>query len=135
MAKFKAWLQRAMAGRYGADSLYYFLLILYFALFVLNLFVGSAILVLLMYALPVVIIFRMLSRNVEKRRAENEKFLALRDRVTKSFRLARNRVRERKTHVYKKCPSCKAMLRFTRKPGKHTATCPRCHQPFEFEVR
>ena len=40
----------------------------------------------------------------------------------------------RKTHVFKKCPGCKAVLRLPRKKGKHTVNCPHCHKNFTVHV-
>ena len=78
--------------------------------------------------LPMILIFvifyRIFSRNIQKRRQENEKFCGF-------FKLIRNRFRDRKTHVYRKCPKCKAVLRLPKAKGKHTVVCPRCKNRFE----
>ena len=74
--------------------------------------------------LIVTMLCRMFSRNIAKRRRENEKFCGF-------FKLWKNKFRDRKTHVYRKCPSCKAVLRLPKAKGKHTVVCPRCKNRFE----
>ncbi len=124
-----------MYGRYGTDTLNKVYLGIYVAVVliysVVSLFITdpkiSAILtacyLLLTLLLIVLIFFRMFSRNVAKRRRENETFCGF-------FRLLRNRFRDRKTHVYRKCPKCRAVLRLPKAKGKHTVVCPRCKERF-----
>ena len=68
-------LQRFMYGRYGNDQLNLFLMGLYLALYLVYLFVRADLLYLVSFALLAVTLFRMLSRNVERRRRENIWFL------------------------------------------------------------
>ncbi|MBO5270165.1 MAG: hypothetical protein J6B77_05225, partial [Clostridia bacterium] len=72
--------------------------------------------------------FRVFSKNVVKRRREVERFYGF-------FRNKRNRFRDRKTHVYKKCPHCKAMLRLPKRKGQHTVCCPACRERFSLKIR
>ena len=71
-----------------------------------------------------------MSRNIPKRRAENARFVGF-------FKLRRNKWKDRKTHVYRKCPTCHAILRLPKikgkekGKGKHTVCCPRCANKFE----
>ena len=131
MGKFKTKLQRFFYGRYGNDTLGRVLLWVYIGLLllytVLSLFDPSAFLyviyLLLSTALVIYMFFRMLSRNIPARRRENEKFCGF-------FKLLRNRFRDRKTHVYRKCPKCHAVLRLPKSRGKHTVVCPRCKERF-----
>ena len=127
-----------MYGRYGTDTLnkvylwVYVVLVLVYAVVSLLLSGASDLvntIVWLSYtvlssALIVLIFFRMFSRNVVKRRRENKRFCGF-------FKLIRNRFRDRKTHVYRKCPSCRAVLRLPRAKGKHTVVCPRCRTRFQ----
>lgn len=122
-----------MYGRYGSDTLNKVLLAVYAAevvvFTVLSLFVNPTPLwmSLAYFALSMILIFviffRMFSRNIQKRRRENDKFCGF-------FKLRRNKFRDRKTHVYKKCPHCKAVLRLPKAKGKHTVICPRCKNRF-----
>lgn len=127
-------LYRFMQGRYGQDSLNNFLLAIYFILFLISLFVYNIVLSLLETVLIIWMFFRMLSRNIYKRRSENEKFLRMIKKPKNFFALTKSRIRDRKTHVYKTCPACKSTLRLPRNKGKHTAVCPRCARRFDVKI-
>lgn len=141
MDKLKAKLYRFMYGRYGTDTLskvmlwvYAAVLIIYSVLRVVFMFtlrdntvvptVISICYVVISVGLVFWMFFRMFSKNIAKRRRENEIFCGF-------FKLRRNMIRDRKTHVYRKCPKCKAVLRLPRAKGKHTVVCPRCKDRFE----
>ena len=121
-----------MYGRYGNDTLGKALLWAYIALvlvsMIVSVFVSSVtfnlISLLIGFVLVFFIFYRMMSRNIAARRKENEKF-------TGFFKLMRNRFKDRKTHVYRKCTSCHAVLRLPKAKGKHTVVCPRCKNRFE----
>lgn len=134
MNRFRYRLQRFMTGRYGLDELYYFLLILYTFFVVLNVFIRSAEIYIAAWVLLIYSLFRVLSRNISARQKENAKFLVLKSKSAKFFRSLQGRIKD-KEHVYKKCPHCKATLRFPRKKGKHDAVCPRCKGKMKVNVR
>lgn len=134
MANFKEKLIRFMYGRYGADQLYYGLFALYFVLAIINAFLHWPIFAILMTADLIWMVFRMMSRNHAARRRENEAFLKIWRPIKDFFKLTRNRIRECRTHVYHRCPHCKAVLRLPRRSGQHTVRCPRCHDSFEMKV-
>ena len=123
-----------MAGRYGIDRLYYFLLAICFILIVINIFVSSLVISLIESALFIYAIYRVLSRNVYKRQQENEKFVKIIDKSKKHYNLQKCKARDRKTHVYKKCPSCKNNLRLPRQNGEHTVVCPCCKHRFDVKI-
>ena len=127
-------LARYMAGRYGIDRLYYFLLAICFILIVINLFVNSYIISLLESALFVYALYRVMSRNIYKRQQENEKFVKFADQPKKFINLQKCKNRDRKTHVYRKCPSCKNNLRLPKEKGKHTVVCPCCKHRFDVRI-
>ena len=127
-------LVRFMAGRYGADSFYYFLLGVYFVLLVINLFVGSYIIYLLELAALIYAVFRAMSRNIYKRQRENQWFLRVSEKPRGYFKLLSNKWRDRRTHVYKRCPSCKNNLRLPKVSGKHTVVCPCCKHRFDVKI-
>ncbi len=124
-----------MYGRYGADNLYNFMMVLYLILIVLNIFLRSFILSLLELALIFLVFYRFFSRNIYKRSAENRKYLNIKSKIKGFFSLSKSKARDRKTHIYKKCPSCNSVLRLPRKKGKHTVKCPKCSNRFEVKVR
>ena len=123
-----------MMGRYGTDELYYFLLGICFVLIIANLFIGSYIVSAIESLVFFYSLFRFLSRDVYKRRAENKKFLKLFDKPKDFFNLQKCKKRDRKTHIYKKCPACKNNLRLPREKGKHTVVCPCCKNRFDVKI-
>ena len=123
-----------MIGRNGGDALSRALLILYLALFVVNLFAHSWVLTLIEYAIAVYALFRMLSRNLPARRRENAWYLKYENGVKDFFKLQKSKWRDRKTHAYRRCPQCKSMLRLPRQQGKHTVRCPQCQHRFETKI-
>ncbi|MBE6686393.1 MAG: hypothetical protein E7591_04085 [Ruminococcaceae bacterium] len=131
--KFKEKLIRFMYGRNGMDKMTLILLWTGVILSVVNVFIRSIILTLLNYFLIGYCIFRMMSKNVWKRRNENERFMRFFNRIGGFFKLQKNKLRDRKTHVYRQCPSCHANLRLPKAKGVHTVKCPRCS--FRFEVK
>ncbi len=134
MNNLKDKLVRFMAGRYGVDQLYNALIIVCFVLAVINAFIGSTIIYTLMTLFLFWSFFRPLSRNIYKRRAENEKYLKLIKPIKSKISLTIRRIKEIKTHRFRKCPKCKKVLRLPRKKGKHTVVCPCCHNEFEVRV-
>ena len=77
--------------------------------------------------------FRMFSRNINARRRENKVI----NNLVVFFRNKHSIRRQRKldyNHVYKKCPSCHAVLRLPRRKGKHTTVCPKCNKKFRVYV-
>lgn len=127
-----------MYGRYGIDKLYYFYFAIYFILVFIGMLTDSAI----VYAITniastlllIYMFFRVFSRNISKRYAEGQKFERVWNKVTSFFKLQRNRLRDRKTHVYRRCKHCKAVLRLPKRKGKHSTTCPRCGRIFNVNI-
>ena len=123
-------IQRFMYGRYGNDQLNVFLISLYLLLYVAFLFTGFKPLYWLTTLLLLAALFRLLSRNVIRRREENGRFLRLVDPVMRWFRLQRTIHRD-KEHRYFKCPNCGQQLRVPRGKGKITVTCRGCGASFQ----
>ena len=122
---------RFMAGRNGPDQLCRFLSFLALALIVANLFAHTVVLWALGLAVLILAYFRMFSRNLARRRAENGKYMQLRYKVTHAFTDWRDRFRQRKDYAFFRCPSCRAMLRVPRGKGKIRVTCRKCGTAFE----
>lgn len=131
---FKERVAAFMAGRYGVDRLYYFLLAICSILIVINLFANSFIISLIETVLFIYAIFRVMSKNVYKRQLENEKFMKLLEKPKSFINLQKCKKRDKKTHVYKKCPSCKNNLRLPREKGEHTVVCPCCKNRFNVKI-
>ncbi|HBF36411.1 MAG TPA: hypothetical protein DDW50_03735 [Firmicutes bacterium] len=134
MGNFKEKVARFMAGRYGIDQLYYALIGIYFVLIVANALFHSAVINILMWAVLVWVIFRTFSRNVYKRRLENEKFMKIWNPMKAKVFLTIRRIKEIRTHRFRKCPHCKVILRLPHRTGKHTVECPCCHHDFKVRI-
>ncbi len=140
-----------MRGRYGLDSLSFFLLILSFVVSLIMTFIFRLDMYawprLFVYALIGIVLWRSLSRNVESRRRENEFF----QKLTKPFRKGSQQSnpngydngmyqttfkettpsRDTKNYKYLKCPECSAQLRVPKGKGKINVTCPKCRAKFK----
>lgn len=123
-------IQRFMYGRYGTDPLNLFLLVLYVLTYFLFAVTRFAPLYWVSLVLIFVCLFRLLSRNIPRRRAENAKFLQLTTPAVRWFRLRRTIHRD-KEHRYFKCPNCGQQLRVPRGKGRITVTCRGCGATFQ----
>ncbi len=123
-------LTQFMAGRYGGDQLNMFLIVIYVVLCLVGLFVRWGILELAALVLVIVCLFRSLSRNIDKRRAENTKFLQLTRPIVRRFSIFRARMADR-DHRYFKCPNCGQQMRVPRGKGRITVHCRSCGATFE----
>lgn len=136
--KFKERIYRFMYGRYGADSLSRFMLVLY----IINSFLGiiiqnkvvDIIIWLFSFILLILMFFRMFSKNIYKRQYENGKYIRIKNKILEYFRYVSNKWKFRKTHVYRKCPSCKSRLKLPKKNGKHEVKCPKCSNNFSVKI-
>lgn len=134
MSNFKEKLSHFMEGRYGQDQLYYATLTISFALLILNIFFHSVIIGTLIWIMLFYMTFRAFSRNFYKRQRENQRFLKVWNPIKAKCSLTLRRLREIKTHRFRKCRHCKAVLRLPRRRGKHTVRCPRCNNEFDVRV-
>ena len=132
---FRERLFRFFSGRNGSDALGRTALIASLVIDIVSLFLHSLILYFVAMVLLGYSFFRMFSRNVYKRQIENQRFCRLWRPFKNFFVLQRNKHRDRKTHVYKKCKHCKKVLRLPRVKGEHTVKCPCCQQRFSMKVR
>ena len=74
--------------------------------------------------------FRIFSRNVYKRRQENQKYLRMTSGVRGYFRGLRERWSQRKDYKFYRCPSCHTLLRVPRGKGKIKLVCRKCGTSF-----
>lgn len=79
----------------------------------------------LLFALMVLIFFRMFSKNLYKRQAENQKWLNWRWSLKSRSASARARHMD-KDHKYFTCKTCKAICRVPVGKGNIVITCPKC---------
>lgn len=134
MRNWKYKLASFMYGRYGTDALYYGLFALWLVLHVAFVITGEWVFSLFGWAVLLFMVYRVFSRNLTRRRKENEAFLKLWLPVKEFFRLQFRRIRDFRTSVYRKCPGCRAVLRLPRRRGKHTTSCPRCARRFDVHI-
>ncbi len=156
---FGGWLNQFMMGRNGLDNLgramiWLYIILCFVRMFfaVLRLRVLTGLSGLMLNIIFILLLFRLLSKNLYKRQAENQKWLVLsaqwRDRwrdagIGRSVRRAADavtkfisarvsqvkrfimRVKDRE-HKYFTCESCGAVCRVPKGKGKIMITCPRC---------
>lgn len=123
-------LTRFMSGRYGMDQLNHTMMALYILLWIVYLFSGWLVLQVLSLALLIATLFRMMSRRLDLRRAENTKFLQLTRPLTRKVKNTTVRMRDRE-HRYFKCPGCGQRMRVPRGKGRITVRCRSCGTTFE----
>jgi len=128
-------LYKFLYGRYGVDELYKLGIIIYFILVLINIFYKSSIISLLETILFVAIMYRAFSKNIYKRKKENERYLKIKNRIINKFKNLKRRWNDRYTHMYKKCPKCKQTLRLPLKKGTHTVKCPKCENRFSVKCK
>ena len=125
-----SWLQKIMYGRYGMDQLGLALGGGYVLLYILSILFRSRVLWWAALILLAVELFRMLSRQVGKRREENERFLRAVGPLIRKITLFRCRMKD-KDHAYFRCPGCGQQLRAPKGKGKISVTCRSCGAVFE----
>ncbi len=132
---------RFMYGRYGVDELGKQMLIssLFISLLgmILNLFklkIAPFICSLLSFIIIGIIIFRALSKNINRRVMENHKYLAKTEKLRNRIKFEKTRCADRKNYRYIKCPNCKNYSRVPRGKGKIKITCRVCKKQFDKKV-
>ena len=121
-----------MQGRYGRDELSGALSITALVFLILafirplRFFVYIAIIILIFS------LYRSFSRNHAARIKELNTYLKIKNTVVSKFKLVKGMWRDRNTHIYVKCPSCKQYIRLKKPPkGKNIRiTCPKCQNSF-----
>lgn len=121
---------RFMQGRYGADALSKFLMIIAMALIILSIFVRNSILTPLSLIIIFYGYFRIFSRNIPKRYAENQLYLKYRTLVLAKFHGLKTEMKQRKTHHIYRCPKCHQKLRVPKGRGKIAIRCSKCNTEF-----
>ena len=125
---------RFMAGRNGNDQLNRFLLLAAVVLLLLASILRRSVLGNLLSLLVPVLLgltyFRMLSRDLYRRRSENERYLRELEKLRAKLRIQRERWNQRKDYKFFTCPSCKSVMRVPRGRGKIRIVCHRCGNTF-----
>lgn len=129
MGNFRYKMAQFMIGRNGFDNFCQGLIKFSLLLIIADLFIPGRILSSLVLIIFIYVYFRAFSRNIERRRAENQWFITY-----ISFPLRSYLTRDRKNYKYFKCPGCGQVLRAPKGRGRIRITCSRCHNVFEKKV-
>lgn len=125
---------RFMQGRYGIDQLSKFLLITGLAVVLLRRFSEKPAVSMLLYifgwGVVIYCYFRIFSRNVQKRYAENQAYLMKTYKIRNWFQNQKNIWQQRKVYHIYTCPSCKQKIRIPKGKGKIEVRCPKCGTTF-----
>ncbi len=122
-------LNNFMQGRYGQDQLSRFMLMVSLVFLILGFFVRIPGLSLLVLVLLGIVYYRMLSRNISARYAENQKYLALKGRFLGFFKKG-GQSQSDGTNMIFRCPKCSQKIRIPRGKGMVEITCPKCRTKF-----
>ncbi len=150
--KFKEKLYRFMYGRYGMDSLYNFCNITIIVLLLVSLVLSFIIkneLTLAIVNFSILLIeifliswstFRSFSKNISRRRRENEIFLKAKSGIKRFFTLntqskTKSNNADTFQYIFRDCNKCGATLRLPRKAGRHSVKCPRCSHKFYVKAK
>lgn len=125
------------SGRNGIDKLTYALLLLYcliaaVKLFFRGYFYAWSIISVLQYLFLAYILFRVLSRNRQKRYEENFKFEQFLKAWKPYFEHTKLRLSQFKTHRFRTCKHCGEFLRLKKGRGKRVVSCPKCGKELTF---
>ena len=123
-------LKEFMYGRYGTDQLSLALTVSGFVFYTVYVFSRFRLLYLFSLIVYGIAIYRTLSKNITKRRIENQKFMNLWYKLKNKWVGIRADFEERKTYKHFKCPSCGQKIRIPRGRGKVEIRCPKCSNKF-----
>ena len=112
------WLTKLMYGRYGTDRLGLFMLIVVLLLDIIFTFTGWDVLYILAFVLAAICVWRIFSRNISRRYAENQKFMQLTDPIVRAISSKISGLKDLRTHRHLRCPSCGQKIRVPKGRGK-----------------
>ena len=122
-------LQRFMWGRYGNDNFNQFLMAMAMVLLIISMFLRGP-----FYLLAVMVMiyayYRMFSRQIAKRSAENQWFLRKTMKIRGAFQRKKREFAQRKQYHIYRCPGCKQKIRVPRGRGRIAITCRKCGNEF-----
>lgn len=120
-----------MRGRYGADELGNVAVGISVVLLLINLIAHTRVLSVIALVLALYACWRMSSKGIAQRRAENRAFLKLIGPAARLLKNPKGTIDERRSYRHLTCPSCGQQMRVPRGKGKMRVTCPKCHQKFD----
>ena len=119
-----------MQGRYGADQMGQMLSAVSMVFLIISLFSRNQAWFLLAVIGIVYNYFRMFSKNISKRYAENQKYLTMTAGLRRKLASWKSQLAQRKIYHIYRCPGCKQKIRVPRGRGKIEIRCPKCNTRF-----
>ncbi len=119
-----------MQGRYGADQMGQMLSAVSMVFLIISLFSRNQAWFLLAVIGIVYNYFRMFSKNISKRYAENQKYLTMTAGIRRKLASWKAQLAQRKIYHIYRCPGCKQKIRVPRGRGKIEIRCPKCNTRF-----
>lgn len=119
-----------MQGRYGADQMGQMLSAVSMVFLIISLFSRNQAWFLLAVIGIVYNYFRMFSKNISKRYAENQKYLTMTAGIRRKLASWKSQLAQRKIYHIYRCPGCKQKIRVPRGRGKIEIRCPKCNNKF-----
>ena len=119
-----------MRGRYGADQMGQMLSAVSMVFLIISLFSRNQAWFLLAVIGIVYNYFRMFSKNISKRYAENQKYLKMTAGIRRKLASWKSQLAQRKIYHIYRCPGCKQKIRVPRGRGKIEIRCPKCNTRF-----
>ena len=119
-----------MQGRYGADQMGQMLSAVSMVFLIISLFSRNQAWFLLAVIGVVYNYFRMFSKNISKRYAENQKYLKMTAGIRRKLASWKSQLAQRKIYHIYRCPGCKQKIRVPRGRGKIEIRCPKCNTRF-----
>ncbi len=126
-------MMRFMAGRNGNDEFNRFLLTVDLILLLISAVFSRGVgrfLTPLVFVLLALTYYRMFSRDLYRRSAENAKYLHKRNQMLARGRVLREQWTQRRDYKFFTCPSCKATLRVPKGRGRIKIVCRKCGNSF-----
>ena len=127
-------LNRFMQGRYGVDNFARFTLGVALFVIVVGSFMrqnaAGGVLDTVGFILIIYTYFRILSRNISARYAENQKYLTMTAGIRRKLASWKSQLAQRKIYHIYRCPGCKQKIRVPRGRGKIEIRCPKCNTRF-----
>lgn len=124
-------IRQLMQGRNGIDKITVAMLVLYSVLSFVKIFlrytpIAYIIVAVIQYSLIAYAVFRVMSKNLQKRYSENFKFEQLLLRWKPYTDRLKLRIQFARTHRFRQCRGCGEFLRFKKGRGKRNTVCPKC---------
>lgn len=130
MNRLRERMTRFMCGRYGMDQYSRFLSYICLFLLIVTLFVHNYWIYFLALLGLAYTYFRVFSRNISSRVAENQTYLKYHYKFISKLNITKARLKDKKTHRIFRCPGCSVKIRVPKHKGRISIKCPKCRIEF-----